>query len=45
VTRELEADFLDDLQHCVSFKADDYAAQTRSTRLVDSIMRLGSPLI
>jgi cardiolipin synthase A/B len=45
VTRELEADFIDDLQHCVLFSADDYGAQKTSSRLIDSVMRLGSPLI
>ena len=45
VTRELEADFLADLEHCVAFSADDYDAHAMSSRLVDSVMRLGSPLI
>ena len=45
VTRELEADFLADLEHCVVFSADDYDAQATSSRVVDSVMRLGSPLI
>jgi cardiolipin synthase A/B len=45
VTRELEADFLKDLEHCVRFSADEYGAQKASSRLVDSVMRLGSPLI
>ena len=45
VTRELEADFLADLEHCVEFSADDYDRDKTSSRLVDSVMRLGSPLI
>lgn len=45
VTRELEADFLADAAHCVRFSADQYDAQKTSVRLVDSVMRLGSPLI
>jgi cardiolipin synthase len=40
VTRELEADFLEDLEHCVRFSADEYGAQKASNRLVDSVMRL-----
>jgi len=45
VTQELEADFIADLDHCVLFKAVDYDAHKTSTRLVDSVMRLCSPLI
>ncbi|HJZ72577.1 MAG TPA: cardiolipin synthase [Vicinamibacterales bacterium] len=45
VTRELEQDFLADLAHCVPFSADEYDAQKTSRRLLDSVMRLGSPLI
>jgi len=45
VTRELEADFMADLEQCVPFGADKYDAQKMSTRLVDSVMRLCSPLI
>jgi len=45
VTRELESDFLADLEHCVAFSAERYDAQTTSSRLVDSVMRLASPLI
>jgi len=45
VTRELEADFLADLEHCVLFRADDYDGHKTSSRLVDSVMRLCSPLI
>jgi cardiolipin synthase len=45
VTRELESDFLADLDHCVLFKAVDYDAHRTSSRLVDSVMRLCSPLI
>jgi hypothetical protein len=45
VTRELEADFLADLRCCVRFSADEYDARRISSRLVDSVMRLCSPLI
>jgi cardiolipin synthase A/B len=45
VTRELERDFLEDVEHCVLFRADEYDAQKTPSRLVDSVMRLGSPLI
>ena len=45
VTRELESDFLADMKHCVPFDADEYDAHKVSSRLVDSLMRLGSPLI
>jgi len=45
VTQELEADFLADVEHCAPFSADDYEAHKTSSRLFDSVMRLGSPLI
>jgi cardiolipin synthase len=45
ITRELEADFVADLEHCVPFSATAYRAHTTSSRLIDSVMRLGSPLI
>jgi cardiolipin synthase A/B len=45
MTRELEADFLADLEHCALFHADDYDSHKTSSRLVDSVMRLCSPLI
>jgi cardiolipin synthase A/B len=45
VTQELEADFIADLEHCVLFKGVDYDAHKTSSRLVDSVMRLCSPLI
>ena len=45
VTRELESDFLADREHCVRFSTEVYDAQNTSSRLVDSVMRLGSPLI
>src|SRR4029434_3696003 len=44
LTRELEADFVADIDHCVVFSAEQYDARTTSSRLVDSCMRLGSPL-
>jgi len=45
VTRELEADFTADLERCVPFSAVDYAARSRTSRFVDSTMRLCSPLL
>ena len=45
VACELERDFRDDVQHCVPFRADEDDARKTSDRLVDSVMRLGSPLI
>jgi cardiolipin synthase len=45
VTRELEADFAADLEQCVPFNGDAYREQATSSRLMDSVMRLGSPLI
>lgn len=45
VTRELEADFRSDLEHCVAFAADEYDARKVSKRLVDSTLRLFSPLL
>jgi len=45
VTRELERDFLDDVERCVPFRVEEYDGHKTSSRLVDSVMRLGSPLI
>ncbi len=45
VTRELEADFLADQDHCVAFSAKEYARRPRTTRFVDSTLRLCSPLL
>jgi cardiolipin synthase len=45
VTRELEADFFADVERCVVFRAAEYDAHKTSSRLIDSVMRLGSPLI
>jgi cardiolipin synthase len=45
ITRELEADFMADLAHCVPFSAREYAARGRTTRFIDSTMRLCSPLL
>jgi hypothetical protein len=39
VTRDLEADFFEDVEHCVVFSADDYDARSTSSRLIDSFMR------
>jgi cardiolipin synthase A/B len=45
VTQQLEKDFVNDMEHCVLFSAAEYDAQRTSSRLFDSVMRLGSPLI
>ena len=45
VTRELEADFEADLARCVPFSADEYDARRVTSRLLDSTLRLCSPLI
>jgi cardiolipin synthase len=45
VTRELEADFGRDLEHCVAFSAAEYAARHAGSRFIDSAMRLCSPLL
>jgi len=45
VTRALEEDFEADLARCVTFSADDYDARARGSRLLDSTMRLCSPLL
>lgn len=44
-TRELEADFECDLEHCVTFSASDYAGRRPASRLIDSTARLCSPLL
>jgi hypothetical protein len=33
------------MEHCVLFSTAEYDAQRTSSRLFDSVMRLGSPLI
>ena len=45
VTRELEADFKRDLEKCVPFSVAEYKARPVLSRLIDSTMRLGSPLL
>jgi cardiolipin synthase len=45
VTRELEADFKADLEHCVAFSAEEYERRGRASRFLDSTMRLCSPLL
>ncbi len=45
LTRELEADFHADLEHCVSFSAEEYESRKPIGRFVDSTMRLCSPLL
>ena len=45
VTRELEADFMADLAHSVAFSAEAYHARPRTSRFVDSTLRLCAPLL
>ena len=45
VTRELEADFRADMASCVDFSIATYDGQPAGTRLLDSMMRLCSPLL
>ncbi|MEX2272499.1 MAG: cardiolipin synthase [Vicinamibacterales bacterium] len=45
ITRELEADFAVDEQHCVPFSADEYVRRPVPSRLADSMARLCSPLL
>jgi cardiolipin synthase len=45
VTRELEAIFHHDMHSCVDFSTAAYDSQPARTRLVDSMMRLCSPLL
>ena len=45
VTRKLEGDFRADLGHCVPFAAAEYEARRATSRLVDSALRLFSPLL
>lgn len=44
-TRELEADFLDDLKNCDEWKLEDYEKAPFWRRLIDSIYRLASPIL
>jgi cardiolipin synthase len=45
ITTELEADFEKDIDSCVDFSVSRYDAQPGRRRLVDSVMRLCSPLL
>ena len=45
ITTELEADFERDINNCVDFSVSRYDAQPGRKRLVDSVMRLCSPLL
>jgi hypothetical protein len=45
LTEKLEADFRADLEHCVAFSAAEYKARRVTSRLVDSTLRLCSPLL
>ena len=45
ITRELERDFTQDLEHCVPFSVAEYEGRQRAVRFVDSMLRLCSPLL
>ena len=45
LTQELEADFFADEKKCVPFSAEDYDRRPRTSRLVNSTLRLCSPLL
>jgi cardiolipin synthase len=45
VTRELETDFRADLERCVAFSMTEYESRRAASRLVDSTLRLCSPLL
>lgn len=45
VTRELEADFLADQEHCTRFSVAEYRARPVMSRFADSTARLCSPLL
>jgi cardiolipin synthase len=45
VTRELEADFQADLEHCTRFSFAEYRRRPRAARFFDSTLRLCSPLL
>jgi cardiolipin synthase len=45
LTRELEADFAADLEHCVPFSVAEYERRNGGARFVDSTLRLCSPLL
>jgi cardiolipin synthase len=45
VTGELEAAFHQDMRHCIEFSAAAYDSQPGRSRLLDSVMRLCSPLL
>jgi cardiolipin synthase len=44
-TKELEADFFEDLKHCKEWRLDEYLKTSSSSRLVDSLYRLASPIM
>jgi cardiolipin synthase len=45
VTTQLEEDFERDIDSCVDFSVSMYDALPLRTRLLDSVLRLGSPLL
>jgi cardiolipin synthase len=45
VTKELEAHFHEDLEHCTVFSIAEYDARRAPSRLLDSTLRLCSPLL
>lgn len=44
-TRELEADFHQDLANCEPFSVSEYESRPIASRFLDSVSRLGSPLL
>jgi len=45
VTRDLEKDFINDLQHCTQFSLRSYKRSSIAQRTLDSVSRLLSPLL
>jgi cardiolipin synthase len=45
ITRELEADFTADLVNCREFFAAEYEGRRRTSRFLDSALRLCAPLL
>jgi cardiolipin synthase len=43
--KELEADFMRDLEECTEFDLEEYNSRSKWSRFVDSVYRLGSPLM
>ncbi len=45
MARELEEDFMHDVQYCTEFSLEEYAARSFGYRFLDSVYRLASPLL